>query len=105
MHAIVPKIEPATAPPQLTASFIVEPALSIFGLDQARSNHKRFTCFFVSSSSSAVAAADAHNERSQPKGSETHSMRDAAYLIAAEVFFFRLRKENDTHNRYNNKYK
>lgn len=31
MHAMVAKIEPATAPLQLPASAIVEPTLSIFG--------------------------------------------------------------------------
>lgn len=57
MHAIVPKIEPATAPPQLAASAVIDAELSIFGLDQLLQ-----TIHLLLPTSST-------------KGSEMHSMR------------------------------
>lgn len=46
MHAIVPNIVPATAPPQVAASAdMVEPALSIFGGDQRRKSQVKIHLF------------------------------------------------------------
>lgn len=78
MHAIVPKIVPATAPPQVAASAdMLEPALSIFGGDQRRKSQVKIHLFGLI----CVDAREAHTEKKEHQSREVkctstlHAMR------------------------------